>query len=96
MIKASDIDLSGMHVWEPPFGLGKTAFIIENGKHVREVKIIGISGGIYTVQFDSESAIRVKRHRLFKTEEEAMEAMQNLKGSQPTEVKHGNHAVPLH
>ena len=72
---------------------GDIAYIVENNSHVREVKIVGVSGGFYTVKFcDSQSsAIRVREGRLYKTEEEASRYLHNPK--QQKDVVYG---VPLH
>ena len=57
------------------YKIGDHVLIVENTSQISEVTIIGISGGLYTVRFNTErpSAIRVKEHRLFSTQEEAQE-----------------------
>ena len=54
------------------FNQGDKVFIIENGIFVKEVMIIKVSGGFYTVKTKGEKgAYRVKEGRLFATELEA-------------------------
>lgn len=54
------------------FAAGSEAYIIENGYRVTKVIIKGYSGGFYTVQVHgSNGAIRLKEHRIYKTEDEA-------------------------
>lgn len=49
-----------------------TAYIVENGMHLRKVTIIRVAGGFCTVKLDgSDGAIRLRESRLFATEEEA-------------------------
>lgn len=52
--------------------LGDTCWIVISNYCVQEVKIIKISGNLYTLKFSNEcKAIRLLEHRLFKTESEA-------------------------
>lgn len=52
--------------------VGKHAFIIESNRIIREVIVIKVVCDLFTVQFmDSKSAVRVRRNRLYETEEEA-------------------------
>ena len=54
------------------FNQGDKAFIIENGIFVKEVIIIKVAGGFYTIKPKGEKgAYRVKEGRLFATENEA-------------------------
>ena len=54
------------------FNQGDTAFIVENNRFIKEVKIIKYSGGMYTIKFiDSTGGIKVREHRLFSSKEEA-------------------------
>ncbi len=51
---------------------GDSVFIVENHRFIRRVVIIQVGGGLYTVRFtDSDGATRVRKSRLFTTEEEA-------------------------
>ena len=51
--------------------VGKNAFIIESNRVIREVVIIKVVYDLLTVQFiDSKGAVRVRRNRLYQTEEE--------------------------
>ncbi len=48
------------------FNQGDAAFIVENNRFIKEVKIIKYSGGMYTIKFiDSNGGIIVREHRLF-------------------------------
>lgn len=59
------------------FKIGNIAFIVESNRIIREVKILRYSGGLYLIRFtDSGGAIRVKEHRLFDTEAEAKDSLQ--------------------
>lgn len=52
--------------------VGKHAFIIESNRIIREVIVIKVVCDLFTVQFmDSKGAVRVRRNRLYETEEEA-------------------------
>lgn len=51
---------------------GDTAFLVESNRFIREVKILKVGGGFYTIRFaDSDGGIKVKEHRLFATKEDA-------------------------
>ena len=52
--------------------VGDVAYIVESNRIIREVKIVRCSGGMFLVKFpDTGGGIKVKRHRLFATREEA-------------------------
>ena len=78
------------------FKKGDTAYLIENKRWIRQVEIVALSGGFFTVRFcNSEfSAIRVRGSRLFKTEEDAFKSLNvtGHKGHKKEEI----HPVPLH
>ena len=47
--------------------VGDKAYIIESGRKVREVELVGVSGGGFIVKFaDTGGGICVNRSRLFK------------------------------
>lgn len=78
------------------FKKGDTAYLIENHRRIRQVEIVAVSGGFFTVRFcDTKSAaIRVRDSRLFKTEEDATRSL-NVTGHK--EHKEDEiHPVPLH
>ena len=51
---------------------GDTAFIVENNRIIREVKVINTSGGFVTIRFmDSHGGIKLRESRLFPSKEEA-------------------------
>lgn len=54
------------------FNAGAEAFIVANGLKVRPVKVISVSGGLYTLMFrDGPGATRLKEGRLYRTEKDA-------------------------
>ena len=51
---------------------GDIAYIVENNRTIREVKIVKEGAGLYTIRFnDGNGGTKLKAHRLFKTKEEA-------------------------
>ena len=51
---------------------GDSAFFVESNRLIREVKILKVGGGFYTIRsLDGNGGIKVKEHRLFATKEEA-------------------------
>ena len=78
------------------FKKGDTAYLIESQRRIRQVEIIRVSGGFFTVRFcDSElSAIRVRKSRLYGSEEEAIRFLNvtEYKEHKKEEI----HSVPLH
>ncbi len=51
---------------------GDTAYIIENVRFIREVKILKVTGDFVTLQFtDSGGGIKLRKSRLFPTKEAA-------------------------
>ena len=59
------------------FSVGQNVFIISNNAYVMEMKIMRISGDFYTLRSVNNpgSGIRLKKHRLFPTKEEAEKTM---------------------
>lgn len=56
--------------------VGDTCYIIKNGRNVASATIVSISGGFYTLRFsDSNGMIRLKKHRIFATQQEAEESI---------------------
>lgn len=60
------------------FHKGDTAWIVENNMYVREVSIINISGNLLTIKFN-DTAIRLSKHRIYETYEEAANSIKNVK-----------------
>lgn len=58
-----------------------TAWIVENNLSVREVRIVNISGNLVTVKFDN-TAIRLPKHRIYETYEEAVSSIKFVKPKQ--------------
>lgn len=78
------------------FKKGDTAYLIENHMRIRQVEIVAVSGGFFTVRFcDTKSAaIRVRDSRLFKTEEDASKTLNVIGYKEHKEEE--IHPVPLH
>lgn len=57
---------------------GDTAWIVESNMYVREVSIINISGNLLTVKFNN-ATIRLPKHRIYETYEEAVSSIKNVK-----------------
>lgn len=56
--------------------VGDVVFIIENNRKVQKVEILKISYGFYTVcVLKTGVVLRLKKHRLYKTEDEAIKAL---------------------
>lgn len=61
--------------------VGDSGYIIESNRIVREIIVLRSSGGFYLIRFkDGDGAIKVKEHRLYKNEEDAVSA---LKANKP-------------
>ena len=61
---------------------GDTAYIVENNRTIREVKILKVAGGFATLRFmDRDVGIRLRESRLFPTKEDAEISM--LKSTKP-------------
>ncbi len=51
---------------------GKTAYIVESNRIIREVKVLKVAGGFATLRFmDSDGGIKLRESRLFPTKEDA-------------------------
>ena len=60
---------------------GDTAFLIESGRFIREVKIIKQSGDFCTLRFiDSNGGIKVRESRLYPTKEAAEASLPSKTG----------------
>ena len=58
------------------FKPGDTVFLVESNRIIREVRILKVGGGFYTIRFmDSDDGIKVKEHRLFASKEEAEKSL---------------------
>ena len=57
------------------FAIGDTVYLIKSHRDIRAGKIIRVSGDLYTIRFEYESAIRVHGSRLFASMEEAAEQL---------------------
>lgn len=50
---------------------GDTAYILESNRIITPVTIMSVSSGMYTCRMPSGGAIRLKRKRIYETEEDA-------------------------
>ena len=58
---------------EKSIGIGRTVYLVESCRRVREAVVRGRSGGLYTVRFtDTGGGIRVRGDRLYPTREAAL------------------------
>ena len=58
------------------FTLGEKAFIIDNGRFVREVVILRITRNFCTIRYiDSSTIIRIRKSRLFANRKEAEQSI---------------------
>lgn len=79
---------------ENRYNVDDMAFLLVSNRIVREVKIIKISGGLYTIRFvEGGGGIKVRESRLFPTEEEAKASIQKII-SKPTPEQTHPHPTP--
>lgn len=58
------------------FKRGDIVFIIENGRNISSAKILNCAGGFYTLQMIGRTgALRVKAHRLYRSEQDAKRSL---------------------
>lgn len=56
--------------------IGDIVYIVESNRYIRQVQIVRILGDMYLIRFiDSGGGIQVRKNRLYKTEEDAVESM---------------------
>ena len=59
---------------------GDIAYIIESGHFIREVKVIRVSGEMYTLKFtDTSGGVKLREGRLYPSKEAAEEAVKAQK-----------------
>lgn len=63
------------------FKIGDTAYIIESNRYIKEGVIASCSGGVYLFKY-REGGIRVKKHRLYATKEEAEQEIRKYRPEQ--------------
>lgn len=63
---------------EKKYSVGQHVFIISNNSFVMEMQIVRISGDFYTLRSieNYSSGIRLKKHRIYPTKEEAVAVME--------------------
>lgn len=58
------------------FKAGDTVYLIESNRIIREITIVKLAGGFYTIRFkDSGGGIKVRENRLYTSKEEAENVM---------------------
>ncbi len=64
---------------EKKYTVGQHVFIISNNSYVMEMQIMRISGDFYTLRSVevSGSGMRLKKHRLYATKEDAVSVMES-------------------
>lgn len=50
---------------------GDTCWIIENGRTISAAEIVTVSGNLCLIKLESGKALRIPKHRLYKTFEDA-------------------------
>ena len=60
------------------FKAGDTAYIIENGRIIRECTVIRLNGNLCVIRFVNGGGIQVSIHRLFASQEAAEENVPKL------------------
>ena len=79
-------------------GLNQTVYLVESGCRVREVRVRGRCGPLYTVRFpDTGGGIRVRSDRLFPTREAAQAYVRQKKAERqpPPPLSYLWHNVPV-
>ena len=68
-----------MIIEEKKFAVGQHVFVISNNSFIMEMENVRISGDFYTLRSAENygSGMRLKKHRLFATKEEAEAVMNN-------------------
>ena len=82
---------------EKSIGIGRTVYLVESCRRVREAVVRGRSGPLYTVRFtDTGGGVRLRADRLYPTREAAQAAMQRAKAARQPSFRPGYwHNVPL-
>lgn len=64
---------------EIKYSVGQHVFIISNNSYIMEMQIVNISGDFYTLRSATNygSGMRLKKHRLFATKEQAETFLKN-------------------
>jgi len=69
---------------------GDVAYIVESGHIIREVKVIRVSGGMYTLRFaDTGGGVKLREGRVFPTKEDAENSIKPFKSKTKGYTKTG-------
>ena len=58
---------------------GDKCWIVENGLNVVSADVLSVSGNLVLIKTQNGKALRLPKHRLYDTEENAMETLQKRK-----------------
>ena len=57
---------------------GKKAYIIVSNSYVMPVTIVRFSSGFFTLRFEKGGGTKLKKHRVYRTKEEAEKALKDI------------------
>ena len=57
---------------------GSKAYIIVSNSYVTPVTIVRFSSGFYTLRFEKGGGTKLKKHRVYRTKEEAEKALKDI------------------
>ena len=61
---------------------GDKCWIVENGLNIVSAEVLSISGNLVLIKTQNGKALRLPKHRLYDTEESALETLQKRKVTQ--------------
>lgn len=61
------------------YNIGDIAYLVESNYIIREGKIMSNNGGMLLFKFTEGGAVRIKEHRLFKSEEAAQAEIDRIR-----------------
>ena len=70
------------------YKVGQLVWFVQSGMHVKEAKIISISGDFCTIRFEDGGGIRVRSSKLYSTKEDAEQIINK------TEMQRKGHYKP--
>lgn len=60
------------------FQKNDNCWIIRNNSRIEKVNILAVNGNLYTIHLETGATIRLQKHRLFNSYEEAKKALTNV------------------
>ena len=78
---------------EKKYTVGQHVFIISNNSYVMEMQIVRVSGDSYTLRSVDNygSGMRLKKHRLYATKEEATAVMESERKKRDSGTSRSHH-----